>query len=78
MEIEVDVSVIIGLLLAEIRRLRATRFLWVREILDFARFVTADEERADWAQLGREQLSRAYGPDEPEYTLGDLKPTAGQ
>jgi len=48
----------------------------VREILDFARFVSADEERGELAQFGREQLARAYGPNEPEYTPDDLKPTS--
>ena len=50
----------------------------VREILDFARFVTLEEERQEWTQFGREQFARAYGPDEPEYTPADLKPTADQ
>lgn len=32
------------------------------------------EERADWADLAIKGLARAYGDDEPEYTLADLKP----
>lgn len=32
------------------------------------------EERADWAALAIQGLARAYGDDEPEYTLADLKP----
>jgi hypothetical protein len=32
-----------------------------------------DRERAGWAALGAESLSRAYGDDEPEYSLADLK-----
>jgi hypothetical protein len=33
-----------------------------------------DSERAEWAALGARSLARAYGEDEPEYTLADLKP----
>ncbi len=29
----------------------------------------SDEEREDWAQLSLESLARAYGDDEPEYSL---------
>lgn len=50
----------------------------LREILEFARFVSLEEERRQWAQFGREQFARAYGPDEPVYTPADLKPVAEQ
>ena len=30
-------------------------------------------ERAEWEALGLESLARAYGSDEPEYTLDDIK-----
>jgi hypothetical protein len=33
-----------------------------------------DTERADWAALGAQNLARAYGDTEPEYTVADLKP----
>ena len=33
-----------------------------------------DRERAEWAALGAQSLARAYGNDEPEYSLADLKP----
>jgi hypothetical protein len=45
----------------------------LRQILDYARFLSWAEEREDWQQFGRLQLARAYGPDEPEYTEADLK-----
>ena len=32
-----------------------------------------DEERADWARFGLQNLARAYGEDEPEYTLDMIK-----
>ena len=31
-------------------------------------------ERAAWAAFGAQNLARAYGENEPEYTLADLKP----
>jgi hypothetical protein len=44
------------------------------EVLDFARFLSADREREAWREFGRAQLARAYASDEPEYTEADLKP----
>ena len=32
-----------------------------------------DTERADWEVLAVESLARAYGPDEPDYSLNDIK-----
>ena len=32
-----------------------------------------DTERADWEALAVESLARAYGPDEPDYSLDDIK-----
>lgn len=46
----------------------------LREVLDFARYVEARQEREEWRRFGTQQLARAYGPDEPEYTEADLKP----
>jgi hypothetical protein len=43
----------------------------LQEVLDFARFVNARQEREEWRCFGVQQLARAYGPDEPEYTEGD-------
>lgn len=34
---------------------------------------SVDEERAEWAWLGRHNLAAAYGDDEPEYTAADIK-----
>lgn len=36
--------------------------------------IAPDDERAEWAALGAQSLARAYGDDEPEYTIADLKP----
>jgi hypothetical protein len=46
----------------------------VQEVLDFARFLSSQEERDGWRVFGRGQLARAYGDDEPEYGPGDIKP----
>jgi len=32
-----------------------------------------EEERGEWDILATQSLARAYGPNEPEYTLADLK-----
>jgi hypothetical protein len=34
---------------------------------------SSDEEREDWARLSLENLARAYGDDEPEYSLDLIK-----
>ncbi|HEY4761303.1 MAG TPA: hypothetical protein VIH42_12040 [Thermoguttaceae bacterium] len=44
------------------------------EVLDFARFLSVQEEREAWRQFGQAHLAKAYGKDEPEYTEADLKP----
>jgi hypothetical protein len=43
----------------------------LQEVLDFAQFVTARQEREEWRRFGAQQLARAYGPDEPEYNEED-------
>ena len=43
------------------------------QLLDFARFLTSRSEAEAWQQFGRRQLARAYGPDEPDYTMDDVK-----
>lgn len=44
------------------------------ELVDFARFLSWQDERAAWQQFGRTQFARAYGPDEPDYSLNDVLP----
>lgn len=34
---------------------------------------SSDEEREDWTQLSLESLARAYGDNEPEYSLDLIK-----
>lgn len=46
----------------------------LREILDFAEFLSWREDHAAWQQFGKAQFARAYGANEPEYTRADLKP----
>jgi transcriptional regulator with XRE-family HTH domain len=43
------------------------------ELCDFAEFLALRRERETWGQYGLEILARAYGDDEPEYTLADVK-----
>jgi hypothetical protein len=35
--------------------------------------VLADAERADFAKLAAQSLTRAFGSDEPDYTIADVK-----
>jgi hypothetical protein len=46
----------------------------VAEVLDFARFLSSQDDQSDWREFGRRQLARAYGDDEPEYGPDDIKP----
>jgi len=46
----------------------------LRQLIDFARFLAWEDGRQGWQDLGRAQLARAYGPDEPDYTSSDIKP----
>ncbi len=32
----------------------------------------------DWRRFGKAHLAQAYGPNEPEYTVADLKPETGE
>jgi hypothetical protein len=48
-----------------------------REVLDFAEFLSWQQEREEWRRFGKAQFARAYGPNEPEYTTADLKPEPG-
>lgn len=34
----------------------------------------SDDERQEWSKLAMQQLAKAYGPNEPEYTSADLRP----
>jgi hypothetical protein len=44
----------------------------LREVLDFAEFLSGRAERAAWQQFGQAKIARAYGQDEPDYTTADL------
>ncbi|HZN69508.1 MAG TPA: DUF2281 domain-containing protein [Tepidisphaeraceae bacterium] len=50
----------------------------LREVLDFARFLAAQREREEWTEAARRQFAAAYGPDEPEYSLSDIKGETGR
>lgn len=44
-----------------------------RQVVEFAQFLAWQDERREWQNFGESQLARAYGEDEPEYTMEDLK-----
>lgn len=49
----------------------------LREVLDFARFLSWRREAESWRRFGMDHFAQAYGTDEPEYTQADLKPKNG-
>ena len=46
----------------------------LEEVLDFARFLSLQDDREAWQAFGRRQFARAFGNDEPEYGLDDIRP----
>ena len=46
----------------------------LRDVLNFARFLSFGTDRDEWRRLGLSALARACGLDEPEYTEADVKP----
>jgi hypothetical protein len=48
----------------------------VQQLHDFATFLSMQVELDQWRAFGLQQLARAYGDDEPEYDLADLRPEA--
>ena len=49
----------------------------LRQLIAFARFLAAEDERDEWQNFGKAQLAKAYGTDEPDYSERDLKPSIG-
>lgn len=45
----------------------------VKQLLDYARYLCLEVERADWKEFGKVHLAKAYGDDEPEYSEADLR-----
>lgn len=45
----------------------------LNQVLDYARYLSLQGEQNAWRQFGRQQFANAYGDDEPEYTLSDIK-----
>jgi hypothetical protein len=48
----------------------------VRQVLDFARFLSWEDEAQAWRAFGKAQFARSYGDDEPDYTVADLREEA--
>ena len=46
----------------------------LRQLIDFARFLAWQEEQKSRQEFGQSQLAQAYGPDEPDYSLSEIKP----
>jgi hypothetical protein len=46
----------------------------LKEILDFAEFLSWQQERDELRQMAIGGLAKAYSDDEPEYTMADIKP----
>ena len=44
----------------------------IGQLLDYARFLSLQDECAEWQSFGQMQLAKAYSDDEPEYTEEDL------
>jgi hypothetical protein len=47
----------------------------IRQLIDFARFLAMEQDRQEWARFGKEELARAYGGDEPDYSEADIRPS---
>jgi DnaJ-domain-containing protein 1 len=45
----------------------------LQEVLDFARFLSLQEDSEAWREFGRRQFAHAFGEDEPEYSRGDIE-----
>jgi hypothetical protein len=50
----------------------------LQEVLDFAMFLSWQEQQEGWRHFAKSQFGRAYGPNEPEYTLADIKTESKQ
>ena len=48
----------------------------LREVFDFAEFLSLKEEQAMWSRPTPEALAELYSEDEPDYTPTDRKPDA--
>lgn len=45
----------------------------MQQVVKFAKFLRWQGERGEWQRFGEQQLARAYGDSEPEYTLADIR-----
>jgi hypothetical protein len=45
----------------------------LKQLLEFAEFLSERDEYEAWHEFGRRQFARLYDDDETEYTLDDIK-----
>ena len=45
----------------------------LREVLQFTQFILWQREHDDWQRYSLQQFAKAYGDNEPEYLLEDVK-----
>jgi len=46
----------------------------LKQLLDFARFLSLQEEQQEWHQSSQEHFAQAYGATEPDYSEADGTP----
>ncbi len=45
----------------------------LKQLLEYAEFLTTTDEYEAWHEFGRQQLARLYEGEESDYTLADIK-----
>jgi len=45
----------------------------IQQVVNFAKFLRWQDERREWREFAKQRFARAYGDNEPEYTLADIR-----